>query len=134
MDKDHIQDLATATLDGSMPFPEIVSKLMANDVESYLVDYATSLFTFYDANGASVNASLRFERALPPIAIDFDRAALQAAISDSQQHGQKFSTFCHRATLAGVQAYFVFLRGQRVAYFGRQGDQHTEWFPGAKPE
>lgn len=27
----------------------------------------------------------------------------------------------------------LFLRGQRVAYWGRNGDQHTEWFPGAKP-
>ena len=34
----------------------------------------------------------------------------------------------------GVQGYFAFLRGQRVTYFGRQGDQHTEWFPGAKGE
>jgi hypothetical protein len=25
------------------------------------------------------------------------------------------------------------LRGQRVTYIGRQGDQHTEWFPGARP-
>ncbi len=32
----------------------------------------------------------------------------------------------------GVQGYFAFLRDQRVTYFGRQGNQHTEWFPGAK--
>jgi len=31
----------------------------------------------------------------------------------------------------GVQGYFAFLRGQRVTYLGRAGDQHTEWFPGA---
>jgi hypothetical protein len=30
-----------------------------------------------------------------------------------------------------VQGYFAFLSGKRVTYFGRQGDQHTEWFPGA---
>jgi hypothetical protein len=34
---------------------------------------------------------------------------------------------------AGVQGYFAFLRRQRVIYLGRQGDQHVEWFPGAKP-
>ena len=33
----------------------------------------------------------------------------------------------------GVQGYAAFLRGQRVTYFCRQGDQHTEWFSGAKP-
>jgi hypothetical protein len=34
---------------------------------------------------------------------------------------------------AGVQGYFAFLRGRRVTYLGRNGDQHVEWFPGAKP-
>jgi len=36
--------------------------------------------------------------------------------------------------VAGVQGCFAFLRGKRVTYFGRQGDQHTEWFPGAEPK
>ncbi len=34
---------------------------------------------------------------------------------------------------AGVQAYIAFLRGKRVTDWGRGGDQHTEWFPGAAP-
>jgi hypothetical protein len=32
-----------------------------------------------------------------------------------------------------VQGYFAFLRGKRVTYLGRNGDAHTEWFPGAQP-
>jgi hypothetical protein len=32
---------------------------------------------------------------------------------------------------AGVQGYIAFLRGKRVTCWGRTGDQHTEWFPGA---
>ena len=31
----------------------------------------------------------------------------------------------------GVQGNFAFMRGKRVTYFGRLGDQHTEWFSGA---
>ncbi len=53
---------------------------------------------------------------------------------DSQRNGQKYYDFSVRAMQAGVQGYFAFLRGQRVTYFGRKGDQHTEWFPGANPE
>jgi hypothetical protein len=34
----------------------------------------------------------------------------------------------------GVQGYTAFLRGQCVTYWGRTGDQHTEWFPGARPD
>ena len=132
MNADEVAALARATVDGSMPFPEIVRKLMANGVECYHVDFATRSFTFYSAAGAAVTAPLSFED-LPSIAQDFDTAGLKAAILDSQQHGQKFRAFCERAVRAGVQGYFAFLRGQRVTYLGRQGDQHVEWFPGAKP-
>ena len=115
-----------------MPFPEIVGNLIANGVEYYHVDFAIHTFTFYSATGAAVFAPILFEK-LPPISEDFDVAALKAAILDSQQHGQKFRAFCERAMLAGVQGYIAYLRGKRVTYFGRQGDQHTEWFPGARP-
>jgi uncharacterized protein YbcV (DUF1398 family) len=124
--------LAKVTQDGSMPFPEIVGKLISNGVESYHVDYVTGSFTFYSASGAAVLAPIVFE-GLPSIAEDFDVAALKAAILDSQQHGQKFLAFCGRAMEAGVKGYMAYLRGKRVTYFGRQGDQHAEWFPGARP-
>jgi uncharacterized protein YbcV (DUF1398 family) len=130
MDADAVNLLAKATLEGSMPFPQIVGKLIAEGVEYYHVDYASNSFTFYSAAGSTVMASLPFE-GLPSVSSEFDVSALKAAILDSQQHGQKFRQFCERATRAGVQGYFAFLRGQRVTYFGRQGDQHVEWFPGA---
>lgn len=132
MNANEIALLAKATQDGSMPFPEIVGKLISNGVESYHVDYTTRSFTFYGASGATVLAPLIFE-GLPSIAEDFDVAALKAAILNSQQHGQKFRVFCGRAMQAGVQGYMAYLRGKRVTYFGGQGDQHTEWFPGAEP-
>jgi uncharacterized protein YbcV (DUF1398 family) len=132
MNANEIALLAKSTLDGSMPFPEIVGMLIANGVEYYHVDYATSSFTFYSGAGAVVIAPITIEK-LPLIAEDFDAAALKAAILDSQKHGQTFRDFCGRAIRAGVQGYIAYLRGKRVTYFGRQGDQHTEWFPGAKP-
>jgi len=132
MNANVIAGLAKATLDGSIPFPEIVDKLISNGVEYYHVDYATGSFTFYSAAGAAVLVPITFER-LPSISENFDVSALKAAILDSQQHGQKFRAFCERAIQAGVQGYIAYLRGKRVTYFGRQGDQHTEWFPGARP-
>jgi len=132
MNADVITALTKATLDGSMPFPQIVGKLVAQGVEYYHVDYPSNSFTFYSAAGSTVVATLLYE-GLPSVASEFDATALRAAILDSQQHGQTFREFCERAMLAGVQGYFAFLRGKRVVYFGRQGDQHAEWFPGAKP-
>jgi uncharacterized protein YbcV (DUF1398 family) len=99
MDANAVSSLAKATLDGSMPFPQIVGKLIAEGVEYYHVDYATNSFTFYSASGAFVTAPLLFE-GLPSVAAEFDATALKAAIRDSQQNGQAFRAFCERAILA----------------------------------
>lgn len=123
---------AQATLSGTMPFPQIVVQLMEAGVEFYHVDYLGRRKTFYDGEGATVSLPIPWEN-LPPVAVDFDVAGLRANILDSQQNHQSWSDFSIRAMKGGVQGYFAFLRGQRVTYFGRQGDQHTEWFPGAKP-
>lgn len=96
-----LQQLATATLTGSMPFPDIVGRLMQEGVNHGQVDC---------------------------LALQF-RSALKAAIHHSQTQGQKFRDFCARGMQAGVQSYSVFLRGQRVMYIGRQGDHHLESFP-----
>lgn len=132
MNASGIAALARATLDGSMPFPEIVAGLIGSGVEYYRVDYVTACFTFYGASGAAVVAPITYE-GLPPISEDLDLPALKAAILDSQQHGQKYRAFCERAMRAGVQSYVAYLRGKRLVYCGRQGDQHIEWFPGARP-
>jgi hypothetical protein len=58
-------------------------------------------------------------------------AELRAAILDSQRRGQSYRDSTRRAMAAGVQGYIAFLRGQRVTYWARGGEQHTEWFPGA---
>jgi uncharacterized protein YbcV (DUF1398 family) len=67
------------------------------------------------------------------VAAEFNATRLRAAFLDSQQHGQQYRDFTRRAMEAGVQGYIAFLRGRRVTYWGRDGDQYTEWFPGAGP-
>lgn len=122
-----------ATLNGSMPFPEVVGQLLAAGVEYYHVDYVGLRKTFYSAEGDAVVAPLPYE-GLPPVAAEFDPESLLANIRDSQLKNQSYRDFTRRAMAAGVQGYFAFLRGKRVTYLGRQGDQHTEWFPGAGPK
>jgi uncharacterized protein YbcV (DUF1398 family) len=133
MNANTIQKLAQSTLSGNLPFPEIVGRLIAEDVEYYHVDYVRLQFTFYGVDGGVVVAPLTIEN-LPVVASEFKASALCEAIRDSQQNGQKFTRFSARAIEAGVQGYYAFLRGKRVTYFGRNGDQHIEWFPGAQPK
>jgi uncharacterized protein YbcV (DUF1398 family) len=132
MDTRIIAQAASATLSGGLPFPQIVGMLIEAGVEYYHVDYAGRSKSFYSAEGDRVVTPITFEK-LPPIASEFDLPELKAAILDSQRNGQKFYDFSVRAMGAGVQGYYAFLRGQRVTYFGRDGEEHTEWFPGAKP-
>ena len=63
--------------------------------------------------------SINYE-GLPPVAPEFDAAALRANILDSQRHGQPYREFTRRGP-------------RRTGHRGRTGDQHTEWFPGSGP-
>src|ERR1044071_1531421 len=127
-----ILETARQTLHGTISFPEVVGQLLEAGVEYYHVDYVRMQKTFYSGEGDAVVTPVTYE-GLPPVAANFNAAALRADILDSQRHGQKYRDFTRRAMEAGTQGYLAFLRGKRVTYIGRQGDQHTEWFPGAVP-
>ena len=132
MNTEIVANTARATLEGTISFPDVVSQLLAAGVEYYHVDYITMRKTFYSTDAHTVVTPINYE-GLPSVAADFNEAALRANILDSQRNGQKYRDFTRRAMEAGTQGYFAFLRGKRVTYIGRQGDQHTEWFPGAIP-
>ena len=132
MQSEIVAEAARATLDGSIPFPEVVRRLMETGVEYYHVDYVALQMSYYSASGEVIKTPVNYE-GLPVVSADFNADALRMAILDSQQNGQHYRDFTTRAMRAGVQGYIAFLRGQRVTYWGRNGDQHIEWFPGAKP-
>ncbi len=132
MNTNIIVETARKTLAGTISFPEVVGQLLATGVEYYQVDYVGMKKTFYSAEGGMVVTPIDYE-GLPAVSAEFSAEALKANILDSQRNNQPYRDFTRRAMAAGVQGYFAFLRGKRVTYFGRQGDQHTEWFPGAVP-
>jgi uncharacterized protein YbcV (DUF1398 family) len=132
MDTNIIAETARKTLTGEISFPEVVARLLGAGVEYYHVDYIRLRKTFYGAGDDMVVTPIDYE-GLPPVSREFSTEAVRADILDSQRNGQHYRDFTRRAMEAGVQSYFAFLRGQRVTYLGRQGDQHVEWFPGAGP-
>ena len=108
-----VAEAARATLDGSIPFPEVVRRLMETGVEYYHVDYVALQKTYYSASGEIIKTPINYE-GLPSVSADFNADAQQIAILDSQQNGQHYRDFTTRAMSAGVQGYIAFLRGQRV--------------------
>ena len=127
MSKQIIHDLAIATQQGKMTFPQVVNGLLEVGVESYLVDFAAKQKTHYLADGTIHAVPMILDPG--PIAAEFDSASLVAAIRGAQADTVRYPEFVKRSTAAGVIGYWAFLTGKRVVYFGRNGEQHIEEFP-----
>jgi uncharacterized protein YbcV (DUF1398 family) len=67
--------------------------------------------------------------ALNSVASDFSLAGIIAAIRGVQTDAIRYPEFMKQATAAGVIAYWAFLAGRKVIYFGRKGEAHIEEFP-----
>jgi uncharacterized protein YbcV (DUF1398 family) len=130
MSKQVIHELAIATQQGKMTFPQVVTGLLEVGVESYLVDFATKQKIHYLTDGTTHTVPMILNP--DAIAAEFDGVALVTAIRGAQADTVRYPEFVKRATAAGVIGYWAFLTGKRVIYFGRKGEQHIEEFP--KPE
>src|ERR1017187_5885405 len=112
MDSKLILEAARGTLDGSLSFPEVVGKLLAAGVEYYHVDYVGLRKRFYSAEGEMVATAINYE-GLPPVAPEFDAAALRANILDSQRHNQPYREFARRDGSGGAGIYRLSARQAR---------------------
>lgn len=127
MNKAVIHELAIATQQGKVTFPQVVKGLLEVGVESYLVDFVTAQKTHYLTEGTTHTVPMILNPG--PVAAEFDKEALVAAIRGAQADTVRYPEFVQRSTAAGVTGYWAFLTGERVVYFGRKGEQHIEEFP-----
>ena len=115
---------------GKLTFPEVVRRLREAGVESYFCDLATGQETFYTRDGKARAEKMTLP--LSPVAEEFSSGELIAAIRGAQADTVRYPEFVKRSTAAGVIAYWSFLTGAKVIYFGRKGEVHVEEFPRAK--
>jgi uncharacterized protein YbcV (DUF1398 family) len=127
-----IHEVLTQSQAGKLIFPEVVRRLSEVGVESYLCDLATGSETFYMADGTIHSGQMTLP--LTPIATDFSSSQVVAAIHGAQTDTIRYPEFMKRSAAAGVIAYWAFLSGKKVIYFGRKGESHTEEFPRPAPE
>jgi len=127
MSKQVIHELAIATQQGKLTFPQVVKGLLEVGVESYVVDFASKQKTHYLTDGTTHAVPMILDPG--PIAAEFNSADLVAAIRGAQADTVRYPEFVKRSTAAGVIGYWAFLTGKRVIYFGRKGEQHIEEFP-----
>jgi uncharacterized protein YbcV (DUF1398 family) len=124
-----IHEVLAETQAGKLIFPEVVRRLLEVDVESYFCNLATGEETFYTRDGQTHVEKMTLP--LAPVAEQFSLPGVIAAIRGAQTDTIRYPEFVKRATAAGVIAYWSFLTGKRVIYFGRQGEFHVEEFPRA---
>ncbi len=130
MSKQIIHELALATQQGKITFPQVVKGLLEVGVESYCVDFATKQKTHYLSGGTTHTVPMILDPG--PIPAEFNSDAIVAALSDAQADVIRYPEFVKRVTAAGVIGYWAFLTGKRVVYLGRKGEQYIREFP--KPQ
>jgi uncharacterized protein YbcV (DUF1398 family) len=116
--------------EGNVPFGETVKKLIAAGVERYHADLVRSEKTYFVPSGESEVVANDEIKVTP--AKEFSAAGVEDAVRAVQAGTIKYKEFCERAMAAGCVGYHVSIVGKRVVYYGRAGDSHVEWFPGAK--
>lgn len=127
MNTKEMHDVMTETQAGQLIFPEVVRRLSQIGVESYFVDFATGAETLYTTAGETHIEAMTLP--VHPIAAEFSKDGIVAAIRGAQADTIRYPAFVELATSAGVIAYWAYLTGRKVVYFGRKGELHIENFP-----
>lgn len=123
-----VKQIITGSLSGKITFPEIITTLSNEGFESYHIDYLRGDSRYYHRNGESLLEKIEYS--FPSVSEKFSPERVQAAISRSQAGIANYSDFIKDTASAGCAYYIVYLNGKKVRYFGRNGDEHTEHFPG----
>jgi uncharacterized protein YbcV (DUF1398 family) len=125
-----IYDTVRGSLTAEMSFAQIVARLSEGGVERYHADYSRQEKTFYLASGDSLVVTIPWGEF--PTTTEFSASSVEAAVRQSQRGEHTYTDFIRKTMAAGCVGYFVQITGRRALYFGRNGEVHTEWFPGAK--
>jgi uncharacterized protein YbcV (DUF1398 family) len=128
--KDVVREMSRASDEERITFPEVVRALMEVGVERYHADLVAGRKTYYLPDGAFAETSTD---KVGVAALKFSAEGVEKAVRAIQRQQIAYREFCRLIADAGCVGYFVSLVGRRAVYYGRTGDEHVEWFPGAKP-
>jgi len=128
--KDVAREMSKASDEERITFPEVVKALTDVGIERYHTDLITARKTYYLPDGGFEETQVH--KAGAP-ALEFSAEGVEKAVRAIQRREVGYREFCRRIAEAGSVGYFVSLAGRRAVYYGRTGDEHVEWFPGAKP-
>jgi uncharacterized protein YbcV (DUF1398 family) len=128
--KDVVREMSRASDDERITFPAVVKALMEVGIERYHADLLAGRKTYYLPDGDFEDAPAHKGGVA---ALEFSAEGVEKAVRAIQRQEIAYREFCRLIAAAGCVGYFVSLAGRRAVYYGRTGDEHVEWFPGAKP-
>ncbi|HTZ72781.1 MAG TPA: DUF1398 family protein [Candidatus Aquilonibacter sp.] len=132
MDQQAIEEAIGKVLARKITFAELLGTLMKEGLEAYHVDFVRNEFRYYARGGESLvlTVALRHDGVAP----EFSADKLEAINKRVQAGEAGYADFVREATAAGCAFYIVYLYGKKVRYFGRDGDECIQYFPGARQD
>lgn len=124
------RDLIHKALAGQITFPEILATLAKESVECYHVDFLRNECRFYTKSGDS--AAVQIEFLHNGVAPEFSPETIEAINRRVQAAAASYPDFVKEGTAAGCACYAVYVNGKKARYFGRDGGEYVQLFPGSR--
>jgi uncharacterized protein YbcV (DUF1398 family) len=125
-----IKETVLGSLSGTITFPQVVGKLLAEGIESYHVDLVRSENRYYMPSGETHVEKVSFDHSQAESV--FSSLGVQSAIKAIQNNEINYVQFVNQVLHSGCVYYIAYLSGRQVVYFGRRGEMHIERFPDSK--
>lgn len=130
MNEGVVRELIDKALERKITFVEILAALAKEGVESYHVDLLRNEYRYYTKGVESFFTAVALVH--DGVAAEFSAEKLEG-INKRVQSGQaSYADFVKEGTAAGCAYYIVYLNGKKVRYFGRDGDEYIQYFPGSR--
>ena len=132
MNQKLLEDLLDKALSRKITFPQIVAAMKEQKIESYHVDFLRNEYRYYSTNGESfiLPAPLIHDE----VAETFSKERIDIINRQVQTGEAGYPEFVKAGTAAGCAYYVVYIHGQKVRYFGRNGDEYIQHFPTPRKE
>lgn len=125
-----VRECAALSMAGEITFGEVIGRLKNMGIERYHADFSRLETTYYLPEGDS--QVVMMDHNPVHISDEFDASVVEASVRQVQRGEISYPQFVAQTAAAGCVGYFVLITGEQVQYFGRRGETHTEWFPGAR--
>ena len=119
------------SMEGDMPFPEVVARLAEIGCEQYHADFRRQEKIYYMPDGEWHAEPLPLRS--QAIEQGFSAEGIIAALRAIQARRISYAAFLEQIMAAGCVGYFVYITGRCAIYLGRQGEFHVEQFPAPAP-